>query len=139
MFFKKKADPNKMDAIAEPIAAFMHMSIDKISKRPLSEIDEVVIDTYLFGVVDLMAQSNKMGDTETVGKIAGLVLVKYMSVDMDQAWSRLESMVTMSKEPAGKAVMTQGGKAFRAFVKDRDLNSVFILNEIIEGDYFAAG
>ena len=138
MFFKKKPDPKKMDAMAETIAAFMKMSIAAIEKNELTEVDEVVIDCFLFGIVDFMAHSNKMRDTSSVSKIVGLVLVKYMAVGTDQAWSRLESMVSMSNETAGQFVMRQGGQAFQDFARSQDPRSVLVLNDIVSGDYFSA-
>lgn len=136
MFFKKKPDPKKMDAIAEVIGGFMKMSLEVVDKNQLTEAGRAVADCFLFGAVDFMAQSNKMGDTQTVSKIAGLVLTKYLSVDMNSAWERVLSMASMSNDKAGKSIMAQGGKAFHDFAKSQNPESVLVLRELINGEYF---
>ena len=137
MFFKGKPDPKKMDAIAEAIGAFMTMSLELVEKDRLTEADQAVVDCFLFGAVDFMAQSNRMGDTQTVSKIAGLVLAKYLSVDMDSAWERVFSMASMSGGKAGKAIMSQGGKAFHDFARSQNPESLLVLRELINGQYFS--
>lgn len=137
MFFKRKPDPKKIDAIAEAIGGFMKMSLEAVDKSQLTEADQVVADCFLFGAVDFMAQSNKIGDTQTVSKITGLVLAKYLSVDMDSAWERTLSMASMSNDETGKAIMAQGAKAFHSFVKSNNPESVLVLRELIGGKYFS--
>ena len=137
MFFKRKPDPKKMDAIAEAIGGFMKMSLEAVDKSELTEADQAVADCFLFGAVDFMAQSNKIGDTQTVSKITGLVLAKYLSVDMDSAWERVLSMASMSSGEAGKAIMSQGGKAFHDFARSQNPESLLVLRELINGEYFS--
>ncbi|GEM_PF-3021917 len=136
MIFKRKPDSKKMDAMAEAVGGFIRLSLEAVDKKRLTEADWAVVDCFLFGAVDFMAQSNKMGDTETVRKITGLVLVKYLSVDMDTAWQRVLSMASMSNEKAGKALMGQGAKSLHDFLKSQNPESMLVLREIISGEYF---
>lgn len=137
MFFKKKSDSQKIDAIAESIGGFMRLSLEAVDKIQLDDAGQAVADCFLFGAVDFMAQSNKMGDTQTVSKIAGLVLVKYLSIDMESAWERVLSMASMSNDKVGQAIMAQGAKAFHGFAKSHNPESILVLRGLIDGGYFS--
>lgn len=138
MFFrKKKPDPEKMDAIAGAVGIYIKMSLAVMETKKLREIDHSVIDAFIFGAVDYMAQSSKMGDSETVSKITGLVLTKHLGENLDAAWERVISMASMSSTKAGLEVMRLGGKSFREFAKTQDPKTALVLKDLIEGDYFA--